>query len=196
MGNQVAVFPQEAGQADFSGASAAGHSGGLRHAARCPGGVPPPGGCGSWPARPPGPAAVCSAAPAAAAGACPSALRPLARSWSPSRPMGQGRRRRRATAAEGSWAGGAPSPPLSVQPAGSGLWLSITHRVKLSRSMAPLATDNTAASAASTPAVSSRPLSTRVISSAACPMRLFPSTKGWFWMREKPSAAALAIRSG
>ena len=55
--------------------------------------------CGSWPARPPGPAAGCNAAPAAAAG-CPSALRPLARSWSPSRPMGRGLWRRRGTAAE------------------------------------------------------------------------------------------------
>ncbi len=37
--------------------------------------------------------------------------------------MGRGQWRRPGTAAEGAWAGGAPSPPLSVQPAGSGLWL-------------------------------------------------------------------------
>ncbi len=60
-------------------------------------------------------------------------------------------------------------------------WCPATHHpVKPSRLISPLATLSTASSATSMLAVRSTPLSTSVTSSAAWPMRLFPSTNGWF----------------
>ena len=55
----------------------------------------------------------------------------------------------------------------------------------------PESTSRISASASSTGASSSFPLSMSIASRAACPTRLFPSTNGWFLISEKPSGGFL-----
>ena len=70
------------------------------------------------------------------------------------------------------------------------------HACNPARSRLPDATWRIACSASSTVASMRRPLSRRNETMAACPTLLLPSRNGWFWIREKPSAAALPANPG